>query len=352
MTSSPTRYTLHEISERFGGEIVGDPQLSVSRVATLENAGPDAIAFLANPRYLWQVEATRAGAVIVGPAERETTKAARIVCANPYAYFARVSALLNPPRAAVPGVHPTAVVDASANVHPRAEVGPYSVICREAQLAEGSTIGAGTYVGEGVRVGRDTRLHPSVTVYDGCTIGERVVLHSGVVIGADGFGIAFDEDRWVKVPQIGRVRIGDDVEIGANTTIDRGAIDDTVIEDGVKLDNQIQVAHNVRIGAHTAIAACTGIAGSVQIGAHCRIGGAVGIAGHVSITDRVEISGHTAITRSIDTPGVYSGVYPFEPNNKWRRNAAQLRHLAEIGRRVSALEDGLEKLAREGRTDD
>ena len=175
-------------------------------------------------------------------------------------------------------------------------------------------------------------------MYDGCTIGERVVVHSGAVIGADGFGIAFDEERWLKVPQVGRVRIGDDVEIGANTTIDRGAIDDTVVEAGVKLDNQIQIAHNVRIGAHTAIAACTGIAGSAQIGSHCRIGGAVGIAGHVRIADRVEISGQTAITRSIDTPGVYSGVYPFEPNSNWRRNAAQLRHLAEIARRVAALE--------------
>jgi UDP-3-O-[3-hydroxymyristoyl] glucosamine N-acyltransferase len=166
-----------------------------------------------------------------------------------------------------------------------------------------------------------------------------------VVIGADGFGIAFDEDRWLKVPQIGGVRVGDDVEIGANTTIDRGAIDDTVIENGVKLDNQIQIAHNVRIGAHTAIAACTGIAGSVHIGSYCRIGGAVGIAGHVRIADRVEISGHTSITRSIDTAGVYSGVYPFEPNKNWRRNAAQLRHLAEIARRVSALEASLAQLA-------
>ncbi len=346
MTSTPTRYTLREIAGRFGGEIVGDPELIVSRVATLENAGPDAIAFLANPRYLRQMEVTRAGAVIVGPAARDATSAARIVCSNPYAYFARVSALINPPREVVRGAHPTALVDASARVHPGAEVGPYAVVCRGAELAEGSMIGAGTYVGEGVRIGRNTRLHPSVTVYDGCTIGERGVLHSGVVIGADGFGIAFDEERWVKVPQIGRVRIGDDVEIGANTTVDRGAIDDTVIEDGVKLDNQIQVAHNVRIGAHTAIAACTGIAGSAQIGSHCRIGGAVAIAGHVVIADRVEISGHTAITRSIDTPGVYSGVYPFEPNAKWRRNAAQLRHLAEIGRRVSALENSLEKLIR------
>jgi UDP-3-O-[3-hydroxymyristoyl] glucosamine N-acyltransferase len=346
MTGTPISYSLREISDRFGGEIVGDEGLRVSRVATLENAGPDAIAFLANPRYLRQMETTRAGAVIVAPDARDTTGAPRIVSANPYAYFARVSALINPARAVVPGIHATAVVHASASVHPAAEVGPYAVIGRDVHVGEGSAVGAGTCLGEGVRVGRDSRLHPSVTVYDACTIGDRVIVHSGVVIGADGFGIAFDEDRWLKVPQVGRVRIGDDVEIGANTTIDRGAIDDTVVEAGVKLDNQIQIAHNVRIGAHTAIAACTGIAGSVQIGSHCRIGGAVGIAGHVRIADHVEISGHTSITRSIDTPGVYSGVYPFEPNRDWRRNAAQLRHLSEIARRVARLEKALEQLTR------
>ena len=175
-------------------------------------------------------------------------------------------------------------------------------------------------------------------------VGERSIMHSGAVIGADGFGIAFDEDHWVKVPQIGSVRIGNDVEIGANTTIDRGAIDDTVIEDGVKLDNQIQIAHNVRIGTHTAIAACTGIAGSVQIGRFCRIGGAVGIAGHVHIADHVEISGHTSITKSIAARGVYTGVYPFEPNRDWRRNAAQLRHLAELARRLATLEEEVRQL--------
>ncbi|HYH43024.1 MAG TPA: UDP-3-O-(3-hydroxymyristoyl)glucosamine N-acyltransferase [Burkholderiales bacterium] len=346
MTGTPITYSLREIADRFGGEIVGDPDVRVSRVATLENAGADAIAFLANERYLKQMKTTRAAAVIVGPAARDATEAARIVCQNPYVYFARVSTLINPPRAVAPGVHATAVVHPGASVHPGAEVGPYAVIGKDASVGEGSAVGAGTCLGEGVCIGRDSRLHPSVIVYDGCTIGDRVVIHSGAVIGADGFGIAFDADHWVKVPQVGRVRIGDDVEIGANTTIDRGAIDDTVVEAGVKLDNHIQIAHNVRIGAHTAIAACTGIAGSVQIGSHCRIGGAVGIAGHVSIADRVEISGHTAITRSIDAPGVYSGVYPFEPNRNWRRNASQLRHLAEIARRVAALEDGLAQLDR------
>ena len=346
MSGSGKTYSLREIAGLLGGEVVGDPEIRVSRVGTLESAAADCIAFLANERYTRQAQSTRAGAVIVAPAACDATPAARIVCANPYAYFARVSALLNPPRGVEPGVHATAAVHASASVHPGAEVGPYAVVSRGARVGEGVAIGAGTYLGEDVEIGRDSRVHAAVTIYERCVIGERVVVHSGVVIGADGFGIAFDEDRWVKVPQVGRVVIGDDVEIGANTTIDRGAIDDTLIEEGVKLDNQIQIAHNVRIGAHTAIAACTGIAGSVRIGRHCRIGGGVGIAGHVRIADGVEVSGHTAITKSIETPGVYSGVYPFEPNRDWRRNAAQLRHLAEIGRRVAALEDGLEQLKR------
>ena len=346
MSESVKRYRLRELRERFGGEIVGDPELEVSRVATLENAGPDTIAFFANERYLKQLQLTRAAAVILAPAARDATTAARIVCANPYAYFARVSALINPPREVEPGIHATAQVHPEARVDPGAEIGAYAVVGRRAQVEEGAVIGPSSYLGDAVRIGRGSRLHAGVTVYDRCVVGERTVIHSGVVIGADGFGIAFDEDHWVKVPQVGAVRIGNDVEIGANTTIDRGAIDDTIIEDDVKLDNQIQIAHNVRIGAHTAIAACTGIAGSVRIGRYCRIGGMVGIAGHVDITDNVEISGHTGVTRSIDQPGSYSGVYPFEPNRAWRRNAAQLRHLAEMAKRIAALEEAIERLSR------
>jgi UDP-3-O-[3-hydroxymyristoyl] glucosamine N-acyltransferase len=346
MNGSPVSYTLREIVDRFGGELVGDPQTRVSRVGTLENAGAGSIAFLANPRYLRQLSDTRATAVIVAPASREATNAARIVHDNPYLYFARVSALLRPARKARPGVHPSAVLAEDAAVDSSAEIGAHCSIASGVRVGAGTIVEAGTHLAAGVQIGRECRLHAGVTIYSDCTLGDRVVVHSGAVIGADGFGIAFDEDHWVKVPQIGGVRVGDDVEIGANTTIDRGAIDDTVIEEGVKLDNQIQIAHNVRIGAHTAIAACTGIAGSSQVGRYCRIGGAVGIAGHVSICDRVEISGHTSITKSIDQPGVYSGVYPFEPNRQWRRNAAQVRHLAEIARRVAALEQGLAELTR------
>jgi UDP-3-O-[3-hydroxymyristoyl] glucosamine N-acyltransferase len=346
MNGSPPTYSLRQLVERFGGEIVGDPEVRVSRVATLENAGAETIGFLANARYVRQLPTTKAAAVIVAPESVSAAHTACIVHENPYLYFARVSALLAPVRETRPGIHATAVVDSTARIDPGAEIGAYAVIARGARVDAGSVIGPHATLGENVCVGRNCTLHAGVAIYNGCVLGDRVVVHAGVVIGADGFGIAFDADHWVKVPQVGAVRIGNDVEIGANTTIDRGAIEDTVIEDGVKLDNQIQIAHNVRIGAHSAIAACTGIAGSVHIGRYCRVGGAVGIAGHVTITDHVEISGHTSITKSIDKPGVYSGVYPFEPNRDWRRNAAQLRHLAELARRVAALEDGLAQLTR------
>jgi UDP-3-O-[3-hydroxymyristoyl] glucosamine N-acyltransferase len=339
MTSSERiSYSLREIVQRFGGEIAGDPAVRVQQVATLESAGPDTIAFLANQRYLPQLKTTRAGAVIVGESVRGATRIPRIVCANPYAYFARVSALFNPARAPRAGVHGSAVVDASARIADDAEIGACAVVGRDAVIGAGTAVGAGCFIGEGVVIGSATRLYPNVTVYDHCVIGDRVTLHSGVVIGGDGFGIALDEGRWVKVPQIGRALIGNDVEIGANTTVDRGALDDTVIEEGAKLDNQIQIGHNVRIGAHTAIAACVGVAGSVHIGRYCRIGGASGIAGHLTIADNVEISAFTLVTKSITRAGTYTGVYAFESHDAWRRNAAQLRHLARLAERVRIME--------------
>ena len=331
-------YSLGEITERFGGEVEGDPGVEVREVATLENASTGAIAFFANERYLPQLKATRAGAVILGVAARGSTRLPRIVCANPYAYFARVSGLLNPEPAPRPGVHSSAVVDATARVAADAEIGPCVVIGREARIDAGCVLGAGCVIGARAAIGPGSRLYPNVTVYHDCVIGERAVLHSGVVIGADGFGIAMDDGRWVKVPQIGRAVIGNDVEIGANTTVDRGALDDTVIEDGVKLDNQIQIGHNVRVGAHTAIAACAGVAGSARIGKYCRIGGASGIAGHITIADHVEISTYTLVTKSIKEAGTYTGAYVFEPHREWRRNAVHLRHLAELADRVRALE--------------
>jgi UDP-3-O-[3-hydroxymyristoyl] glucosamine N-acyltransferase len=343
MTSTRTgpSLALSEIVARLGGEVAGDGGTRVERVATLENAAAGAISFLANARYANQLQATRASAVILGPAARELTGLPRIVCANPYAYFARVSALLNPAPPPPPGIDASAVVHAEAQIAQDAAVGALVTVGRGASVGAGSVIGPGCVIGENVQIGCNTRLHANVTIYAGCMVGDHVIMHSGVVIGADGFGIAWDEGRWVKVPQIGRVLIGNDVEIGANTTIDRGALDDTVIEEGVKLDNLIQIAHNVRIGAHTAIAACAGVAGSATIGRYCRIGGASGIAGHLTICDNVEISTHTLITKSIDKPGTYTGAYPFEANREWRRNAAQLRHLKELADRVRALENAL-----------
>lgn len=338
-SGTPPDYSLRDIAACCGGEVVGDPEVRVSQVATLDGGRPGTITFLANERYVAQLAGTQASAVIVGPGARDATPLPRIVAANPYLAFARVATLLNPEPAPQAAIHPSAVIHATARIGAGCEIGPHTVIEAGVRVGERCIIGAGCSVGLDTTIGDETRLFARVTVYPRCVIGRRVRLHSGVVIGADGFGIAPDAGRWVKIPQIGRVVIGDDVEIGANTTVDRGAIDDTVIEDGVKLDNQIQIAHNVRIGAHTAMAACSGVAGSARIGKHCRIGGSAGIAGHITIADHVEISAHTLISRSIEAPGTYTGAYPFEANREWRRNAAQLRHLNELAQRVRALEN-------------
>jgi UDP-3-O-[3-hydroxymyristoyl] glucosamine N-acyltransferase len=336
-------YRLREIVERFGGELVGDADVRVSQVATLENAGPRHISFLAQQAYRGRLEKTRAAAVIIGVDARDLTPLPRIVCDNPYAYFAQVSWLFNPPRRTAPGVHASAVISEGARIAASASIDAHAVIGRRARVGEHAVIGAGCVIGEETVIGEYSRLYPGVTIYHGCAIGARAVLHSGTVIGADGFGMAFDGERWLKIPQIGRVVIGDDVEIGANTTIDRGALDDTVIEDGVKLDNQIQIGHNCTIGAHTVIAGCVGIAGSTRIGRYCRIGGAAMIVGHITIADRVEISGGTLISRSIDKPGTYTSVYPFEAHERWIRNAAHLRRLDHLARKVREMERTLAK---------
>jgi UDP-3-O-[3-hydroxymyristoyl] glucosamine N-acyltransferase len=344
MTSSGEKgYRLEEIVQRFGGELIGDPGVRIRQVASLESAQPQHLSFFTLKAYRRQLQETHAGAVILGHDARDATPLPRIVCDNPYAYFARVSALFNPQSVPAPGTHPSAAVDASARVAASASVGPFVHIGAHAQIGDDVVIGAGCAIGERVAVGAGSRLYPNVVIYDGCSIGEKVILHSGVVIGADGFGIAFDEKRWIKVPQIGAVVIGDEVEIGANTTVDRGAVDDTVIERGAKLDNQIQVGHNVRIGEHTAIAGCVGIAGSAKIGAYCKIGGAARILGHLTVADHVDISAGTLITKSIEKAGQYTAAYPFESHRGWLRNAAHLRHLDSLVARLRQLEA---KLAR------
>jgi UDP-3-O-[3-hydroxymyristoyl] glucosamine N-acyltransferase len=335
--------TLREIVARLGGEAHGEVVVPLTGVATLESAGPGEIAFLANPKYRSKLASTRAGAVILSPGDRDAAAMPRIVSDNPYAYYARTVALFHPPPPVHPGIHPFAQIDGSANVDAYAEIGPFVVIGPGCTVAKGASIGAHGVLGAGVSIGEGTRLNPGVTIYDGCSIGARCVLHAGVVIGADGFGMAPDAGRWVKIPQIGRVRIGDDVEIGANTTIDRGALDDTVIEEGVKLDNQIQIAHNCVIGAHTVIAGCTGISGSVTVGKHCMIGGGVGLVGHISICDHVTVSGFSFITKSITEPGTYTSGLPFMPHAEWLRNAAHLRRLDEMARELRKGKTGDER---------
>jgi len=337
---------LGDIVKRLGGELIGDADVRIHQVATLESAGPTDITFLTQSRFLPQLGQTRAGAVILGPETRDASGLPRIISANPYAYFAGVSALLNPPAAVEPGIHESAVVDKSARVAASASIGACAVIGRHAEIADHAIVGPGCFIGEAASIGTGSRLHANVTVYHDCRIGARCIVHSGAVIGSDGFGIAKEDAVWTKIPQIGRALIGDDVEIGANTTIDRGALDDTIVEDGVKLDNQIQIAHNVRIGAHTAIAACVGIAGSAKIGRNCALGGASMIYGHITLADNVNVSAGTLIMKSLEKPGTYTGVYPFSSHQRWLRNAAHLRQLDDLAKRVRELEGRLGKTGR------
>jgi UDP-3-O-[3-hydroxymyristoyl] glucosamine N-acyltransferase len=335
--------TLREIVARLGGEALGEVAAPLTGVATLDSAGPGDITFLANPRYRSKLASTRAGAVILSPGDRDAAAIPRIVSDNPYAYYARTVALFHPPPAVRPGIHPLAQVDGSARVDAGAEIDAFVVIGPGATIARGASIGPHGVIGAGVAIGEGTRVNARVTIYDGCSVGARCVLHSGVVIGADGFGMARDAGQWVKIPQVGSVRIGNDVEVGANTTIDRGALDDTVIEDGVKLDNQIQIAHNCVIGAHTVIAGCTGISGSVTVGKHCMIGGGVGLVGHITICDHVTISGFSLITKSITEPGTYTSGLPFMPHAEWLRNAVHLRRLGEMARELRKEHTGEER---------
>jgi UDP-3-O-[3-hydroxymyristoyl] glucosamine N-acyltransferase len=339
-------YRLSEIAARLGGRVLGRDEARISQVATLETAQPAQISFLANSKYRAKLACTKAGAVILGEADADATELPRIISDNPYAYFAKVSAMLNPLPEAKPGIHPSAVVGAGVKIDASASIAATAVIGESATIGAHSVVGEGCFIGNNVTIGSHARLYPRVVIYHDCSIGDNLVAHSGAVIGSDGFGIAMDQGRWIKIPQIGRVVIGNDVEIGANTTIDRGAMDDTVIEDGVKLDNQIQIGHNVRIGAHTAIAGCVGIAGSTIIGRYCQIGGSAGILGHLQIADHVEIAAFTLIGKSIREAGAYAAIFPFAKTEDWRRNSVHLRHLDEIAGRIKALEQQLDSLKR------
>jgi UDP-3-O-[3-hydroxymyristoyl] glucosamine N-acyltransferase len=337
------RVTLNEIVARLGGEVRGDGTLAVSGITALDTAQAGQLSFLSNPKYREKLASTRASAVIVAPDVAPECPVAAIVTPQPYLYFAKVAQWLQPQARPPIGVHATAVVEgrvaASASIGANVWIGP------EAEIGEHVVIEANCSIGRDCRIGADAWLHAGVTVYAGCRIGARAIIHSGVVIGSDGFGFAREADgAWVKIPQTGRVLIGDDVEIGANTTIDRGALEDTVIEDGVKLDNLIQVAHNVHIGAHTAIAACAGIAGSAHIGKRCMIGGAAMIHGHLTVADGVNISANTMVSKSITKVGNYTGWVPSQEHADWLKNFARLLHLDAMADKIRAFEARLAEL--------
>jgi UDP-3-O-[3-hydroxymyristoyl] glucosamine N-acyltransferase len=329
---------LGELAGRLGGELRGDPDCVISSVASLQRAGQGAISFLANRAYRKYLTATRASAVILEAAFARECPTATITVVNPYAAYARAALLLTAPPAKRRGVHPSAVIGAGCEIASSAWVGPHCIIEDGVTIADGVQLSGGCFMGRDSHIGADCVFHANVVVSHGVRIEERVVLHPGVVIGSDGFGLADEHGRWLKVPQLGGVCIGNDVEVGAGSTIDRGSLDDTLIADGVKLDNQVRVAHNVRIGAHTAIAACAGISGSARIGSHCRIGGGAGILGHLEITDHVVITAMTLVTKSITRPGVYSSGVPAQENALWNRNAARFRRLDRLARKMRKLE--------------
>jgi len=339
MSAPPTPgLRLAELAERTGATLSGDGEVRIAGVATLERAGAGTIAFLANPRYRPQLATTRAGAVIVAPTDAAATPLPKLIAANPYALFAKVATILHPRRVEDAGVHATAIVDSSARIASTASIGAFAVVGAGAVVGARAVVGSHCVVGAEAELGDDVFLHPQVVLYARTIVGARTLIHSGAVIGADGFGMAEEAGRWLKIPQIGRAVIGADCEIGASTTIDRGAIDDTVIEDDVKLDNQIQIGHNCVIGAHTAIAGCVGIAGSTRIGRSCRIGGAAMISGHLEIPDGTVISGSTGVYDSIRTPGVYTSAFPALPHREWRRVMSELRRLRDLAERVKKLE--------------
>ncbi len=334
--------TLSDIAAQLGGDVLGDGQTPIRCVATLASAGPGDIAFLANRKYRAQLQITQAAAVILAPAVADEFPGPRIVAANPYAYYARVASLLNPMRQGFAGIHPTAVVASPLPVS--TAVGSHVSIGKGVTLGEDVVIHPGCVIGDDVVIGDCSVLYPNVTIYHGCRIGKRAIIHSGAVIGADGFGFAPEGRDWIKIPQIGAVVIGNDVEIGANTTVDRGALDDTVIGDGCKIDNLVQVAHNCNIGAYSVLAGCTGIAGSVTLGEHCIVGGAGMISGHVTLAPGTTISGGSLVMKSIKQPGLYTSVFPLDNHDDWVRNAAHIRRLSHLAERVSELEKKLKEI--------
>lgn len=325
-----------DLAARFDLELRGDPARRIEGVATLARAGAHQLAFLANPRYRSQLAATGAGLVVMRAEDAEGFAGNALIAKDPYAAFAKMSALFDVRPAAVPGVHAMAAVDPSAEVSPEASIGPFVSIGARTRVEAGAILGPGCVVGEDCVVGAGSELVANVSLVRRVRLGKRVLIHPGAVLGADGFGLAMEHGRWLKVPQLGGVVVGDDCEIGANTTIDRGALDDTVLEEDVRLDNQIQIGHNVRIGAHSAMAGCSAVAGSATIGRYCLIGGGAGILGHLEVCDRVVVTAMSLVTSSIREPGEYSSGTPLMDNRSWRKSAARFKQLDALARQVGA----------------
>ena len=336
MAADLPSYSAAQLAERFGLALRGDPTVAVEGVATLSNASPSQLAFLANPRYRAQLDRTRAGIVVMRPADAGGHGGTALLAEDPYSAFARISALFDHRPPAVPGVHASASVAIDARIDASAQVGAFVAIGARSTIGAGAIIGPGCVVGDDCVVGEGCELVARVTLVRRVRLGRRVLIHPGAVLGADGFGLAMEAGRWLKVPQLGGVVVGDDCEIGANTTIDRGALEDTVLEEDVRLDNQIQVGHNVHIGAHTAMAGCSAVAGSARIGRYCLIGGGAGVLGHLELCDRVVVTAMTLVTHSIREPGEYSSGTPLMDNRSWRKSAARFKQLDALARRTRA----------------
>ena len=333
------------LADQVPAELVGNPEVPINRLSTLEASGPNDLTFLSNPKYLGQLAQSAAGCVIVAPSVRDAAlkRGPCIVVDDPYHYFALVTQLwkrLHAPDAA-PAIHSSAIIDPTATIGPNVAIGAFACIDAGAAIGDGARIGAHCVIGANAVIGARSRLSARVTVADGCRIGERCIIHSGTVIGADGFGFAPHGGQWVKIEQLGAVRIGNDVEIGANTCIDRGALQDTVLEDGVKLDSLVQIGHNVRVGQHSAMAGCAGVAGSATIGAHCTVGGGAIVLGHLQLADGVHVSAATTVTRSLPKPGHYTGLFPIDDNAAWEKNAATLKQLHALRVRLQHTEKTL-----------
>jgi len=334
--NTPT-HTAQDLADRFGLQVHGDPSTVIHGVATLAHAGPGQLTFLANPRYRAQLAESRAAIVVLRADDAEAAPGTALVAKDPYTTFAKIGALFETVPLREPGIHPSAVIDPSAQVAASAHVGPFVSIGARSVVGENCIIGAGSIIGEDCSLDTGCELIARVTLVTRVRLGKRVRIHPGAVLGADGFGLAMDAGHWIKVPQLGGVHIGDDCEIGANTCVDRGALEDTVLEEDVRLDNLVQIAHNCHIGAHSAIAGCTGIAGSARIGRYCLLGGAVGVVGHLEICDHVVVTGKSVVRNSITEPGEYSSGTPLTDNRTWRKNAARFKQLDSLARRVLAV---------------